>query len=66
MAWGRELGASRSMERRAFHDHDDDKVNPMTSTSACAHFQQDHEAPRAGDIDQQTATLAGAYITAGG
>lgn len=51
------------MKRRSFHDHGDDEVNPIASTSAFAHFQQDHGARRAGAIDQQTATLVGAYIT---
>jgi hypothetical protein len=38
-------------------------VNPIASTSAFAQFQQDHPSRRAGAIDQQTATLVGAYIT---
>jgi hypothetical protein len=41
----------------------DDEVNPITSTDAFAHFQQDHGDRRDGDVDQQTATLVGAYIT---
>jgi hypothetical protein len=38
-------------------------VNPIASTPAFAHFQQDHADRRAGAVDQQTATLVGAYIT---
>jgi hypothetical protein len=47
----------------SFHDHGDDEVNPIASTPACAHFQQDHADRRDGGVDQQTAQLVGAYIT---
>ena len=47
----------------SFHDHGDDEVNPISSTAAFAHFQQDHADRRQGDVNQQTATLVGAYIT---
>jgi hypothetical protein len=47
----------------SFHDHGDDEVNPIASTAAFAHFQQDHPARRQGPVDQQTAKLVGAYIT---
>jgi hypothetical protein len=47
----------------SFHDHGDDEVNPIASTAAFAHFQHDHAYRRAGAVDQQTATLVGAYIT---
>ena len=47
----------------SFHDHGDDEVNPITSTAAFAHFQEDHADRRAGGVDQQKATLVGAYIT---
>ena len=47
----------------SFHNHTDDEVNPITSTTAFAHFQQDHGDRREGAPDQQTATLVGAYIT---
>ena len=33
------------------------------STAAFAHFQKDHADRREGGVDQQTATLVGAYIT---
>jgi len=47
----------------SFHDHADDEVNPIASTDASAHFQDGHADRREGDVDQQTATLVGAYIT---
>ena len=37
---------------------------PIASTAAFAHFQQDHASRRDGGVDQQTAELVGAYITA--
>jgi len=55
--------ADDSFVHVSFHNHGDDEVNPISSTAAFAHFQQDHTDRRAGDIDQQTATLVGAYIT---
>ncbi len=48
----------------SFHDHGDDEPNPIASTAAFAHFQQDHANRREGGVDQQTATPVGAYITA--
>ena len=47
----------------SFHDHGDDEVNPIASTSAFAHFQDGHADRREGGVDQQTATLVGAYVT---
>ena len=47
----------------SFHNHRDDEVNPIASTAAFAHFQQDHADRREGAVDQQTAELVGAYIT---
>jgi hypothetical protein len=47
----------------SFHDHGDDEANPISSTSAFAHFQDGHADRRAGGVDQQKATLVGAYIT---
>jgi len=55
--------ADDSFVHVSFHNHRDDEVNPITSTAAFAHFQQDHEDRRDGGVDQQTATLVGAYIT---
>jgi hypothetical protein len=48
----------------SFHNHGDDEVNPISSTAAFAHFQDGHADRRDGKVDQQTATLVGAYITA--
>ena len=47
----------------SFHNHGDDEANPITSTPAFAHFQDGHADRRAGGVDQQKATLVGAYIT---
>jgi hypothetical protein len=55
--------ADDSFVHVSFHNHGDTDVNPISSTQAFAHFQQDHGDRREGDIDQQTATLVGAYIT---
>jgi hypothetical protein len=55
--------ADDSFVHLSFHDHGDDEVNPIASTPAFAHFQHDHADRRAGAVDQQTATLVGAYIT---
>ena len=55
--------ADGSFVHVSFHDHGDDEVNPIASTAAFAHFQDGHAERRAGGVDQQTATLVGAYIT---
>jgi len=55
--------ADGSFVHVSFHNHTDDEVNPIASTPAFAHFQQDHGDRREGGVDQQTATLVGAYIT---
>ena len=55
--------ADDSFVHVSFHDHGDDEVNPIASTAAFARFQQDHESRRSGAVDQQTATLVGAYVT---
>jgi len=55
--------ADDSFVHVSFHDHGDDEVNPIASTAAFAHFQDGHSERRAGGVDQQTATLVGAYIT---
>ena len=47
----------------SFHNHRDDEPNPIASTAAFAHFQEGHADRREGGVDQQTATLVGAYIT---
>jgi hypothetical protein len=55
--------ADDSFVHVSFHDHGDNDVNPIVSTAAFAHFQQDHTARRRGAVEQQTADLVGAYIT---
>jgi predicted SnoaL-like aldol condensation-catalyzing enzyme len=55
--------ADDSFVHVSFHDHGDDEVNPIASTPAFAHFQEDHAGRREGGVDQQTAKLVGAYIT---
>lgn len=47
----------------SFHNHSEDEVNPIASTAAFVHFQEDHVERRRGDVDQQTAALVGVYIT---
>jgi predicted SnoaL-like aldol condensation-catalyzing enzyme len=56
--------ADDSFVHVSFHDHSDDEPNPIASTAAFAHFQQDHADRREGGVDQQKANLVGAYITA--
>ena len=55
--------ADDSFVHVSFHDHGDDDVNPIASTPAFAHFQDGHAERREGGVDQQTATLVGAYVT---
>ncbi|MDX6408095.1 MAG: hypothetical protein QOE13_1166 [Gaiellaceae bacterium] len=55
--------ADDSFVHVSFHDHGDDEPNPIVSTPGFAHFQKGHADRRDGAVDQQTATLVGAYIT---
>jgi hypothetical protein len=55
--------ADGSFVHVSFHDHGDDETNPIASTPAFAHFQDGHETRRDGGVDQQPATLVGAYVT---
>lgn len=55
--------ADDSFVHVSFHDHGDDEVNPIASTTAFAHFQDGHATRREGGVDQQTAQLVGAYVT---
>jgi len=55
--------ADNSFVHVSFHNHGDDESNPIASTAAFAHFQDGHADRREGAVDQQTATLVGAYIT---
>jgi hypothetical protein len=55
--------ADDSFVHVSFHNHDESDVNPIGSTAAFAHFQEGHAERRDGGVDQQTATLVGAYLT---
>ena len=44
--------ADDSFVHVSFHDHGDAEVNPISSTTAFAHFQEDHADRRAGDVVQ--------------
>ena len=55
--------ADDSFVHISFHYHGDHEVNPISSTAAFAHFQQDHAHRRRGEVDQQSARLVGAYVT---
>jgi hypothetical protein len=55
--------ADDSFVHVSFHDHADDAVNPISSTAAFERFQEGHAERRDGGVDQQTATLVGAYVT---
>ena len=55
--------ADDSFVHVSFHNHSDNEVNPISSTAAFAHFQDGHDQRREGAVDQQTATLVGAYVT---
>lgn len=47
----------------SFHDHGEDEVNPITAAAAFTYFADGHADRRGGEVDQQTATLVGAYVT---
>ena len=55
--------ADNSFVHVSFHNHRHNEVNPITSSPAFAHFQDGHADRRSGAVDQQTATLVGAYVT---
>ena len=55
--------ADNSFIHVSFHDHGEEQINPISSTTAFDHFQDGHGDRREGGVDQQTATLVGAYIT---
>jgi hypothetical protein len=55
--------ADDSFVHVSFHNHGDDVINPISSTPAFAHFQEDHESRRDGPVIQQTAMLVGSCIT---
>ncbi len=55
--------ADDSFVHVAFQDIGDGEASPISSSAAFAHFQEGHEKRRSGDVDQQVATLVGAYVT---
>ncbi len=55
--------ADNSFVHVSFHNHGEDEANPIATTQAFAHFQEGHGGRRQGEVDQQTATLVGSYIT---
>ena len=55
--------ADDSFVHVSFHDHGDDEPNPIASTPEFGHFQDGHETRREGPVNQQQATLVGAYVT---
>lgn len=55
--------ADDSFVHISFHGHAQDETNPIASTAAFAHFADGHNERRQGEIDQQHASLVGAYVT---
>jgi hypothetical protein len=55
--------ADDSFVHVAFQDIGDGEASPISSSAAFAHFQECHEKRRSGDVDQQVASLVGAYVT---
>ena len=55
--------ADDSFVHISFHGHAHGETNPIASTAAFAQFLDGHGERRQGDIDQQNASLVGAYVT---
>jgi hypothetical protein len=55
--------ADDSFVHISFHGHRPDETNPIASSDAFKHFLDGHGERRAGEIDQQQASLVGAYVT---
>lgn len=55
--------ADDSFVHISFHGHAPDETNPIGSSHAFAHFIDGHGERRQGEIDQQNASLVGAYVT---
>ena len=55
--------ADDSFVHVSFHGHGHDDANPITGTVAFRHFGDGHAQRRDGDVDQQEATLVGAYVS---
>jgi len=55
--------ADDSFVHISFHGHAPDETNPIGSTKAFAHFIDGQSERRRGEVDQQRASLVGAYVT---
>ena len=55
--------ADDSFVHISFHGHAPGETNPIASTDAFARFQDGHGDRRQGEVDQQKASLVGAYLT---
>jgi predicted SnoaL-like aldol condensation-catalyzing enzyme len=55
--------ADDSFVHISFHGHAPDEANPIASSDAFARFVDDHGDRREGKVDQQRASLVGAYVT---
>jgi len=55
--------ADDSFVHISFHGHGHDETNPIASTDAFARFAEGHGERRQGEVDQQRASLVGAYVT---
>jgi hypothetical protein len=55
--------ADDSFVHISFHGHLPGETNPIAATSAFQRFLDGHGERRAGEIDQQQASLVGAYVT---
>ena len=55
--------ADDSFVHISFHGHAPGETNPISSTDAFAHFIDGHGERRQGEVDQQNASLVGAYLT---
>jgi len=55
--------ADDSFVHISFHGHAPGETNPIASTGAFARFIDGHGERREGEVDQQHASLVGAYVT---
>jgi tRNA (Thr-GGU) A37 N-methylase len=55
--------ADGSFVHISFHGHGPGDTNPIASLASFAHFQDGHDQRRDGGVDQQQATVVGAYLT---
>ncbi len=55
--------ADDSFMHLSFHGHGHDDFNPIAGLASFKHFGDDHASRREGGVNQQEASLVGAYIT---